>query len=190
MSVLCECHDRMTGEPNICLVAGPYWPMMMFCTLPTIIIVACMVGASVKGNLPMSTVLGREFSPFDVIHKALSVYVVFALLRVGLTDPGLFRRVRREPPRNFSGSGSQDPEGHKWVFSGQGRSWKPPRALYSRDCNVIIRGFDHTCPWTGTAIGAGNMPAFNNFTKSLLVLALYDAVLLMYTATSATSGGS
>ena len=30
MSVLCECHDRMTGEPNICLVAGPYWPIMMF----------------------------------------------------------------------------------------------------------------------------------------------------------------
>ena len=68
---------------------------------------------------------------------------------MGLSDPGLFRRVRRKP--DDEGRGVQD----QYIWSQQGQSWRPPTALYSRDCNVIINHFDHTCPWTGTAIVVG-----------------------------------
>ena len=77
----------------------------------------------------------------------LTAFTLGGLLRVGLSDPGLFRRVRRKP--DDEGRGVQD----QYIWSQQGQSWRPPTALYSRDCNVIINHFDHTCPWTGTAIG-------------------------------------
>jgi hypothetical protein len=35
-----------------------------------------------------------------------------------------------------------------WPFSQQAKAYRPPGALYSRDCNVVIEDFDHFCYWT------------------------------------------
>ena len=45
---------------------------------------------------------------------------------------------------------------------------------------LILQEMDHMCPWTGTAIGKGNMPAFKVFTRSITVLFLYQFSVLLY----------
>jgi DHHC palmitoyltransferase len=50
---------------------------------------------------------------------------------------------------------SQDEEaGHGgWFWNEQVGSYRPPGALYCRECGVLIQDYDHLCPWTGTGIG-------------------------------------
>lgn len=35
-----------------------------------------------------------------------------------------------------------------WRWSDQANTYRPPGATYDRDCGVVIKEFDHTCPWT------------------------------------------
>lgn len=49
---------------------------------------------------------------------------------------------------------------------------------YDPDTAVIVEGFDHTCPWTGTAIGKKNMLAFQCFVTLVFVCLIFDIILL------------
>jgi DHHC palmitoyltransferase len=40
-----------------------------------------------------------------------------------------------------------------WFWNEQVASFRPPGALYCRECGVLIQDYDHLCPWTGTGIG-------------------------------------
>jgi hypothetical protein len=40
-----------------------------------------------------------------------------------------------------------------WFWNEQVGSYRPPGALYCRECGVLIQDYDHLCPWTGTGIG-------------------------------------
>jgi DHHC palmitoyltransferase len=40
-----------------------------------------------------------------------------------------------------------------WFWNEQVASFRPPGALYCRECGVLIQEYDHLCPWTGTGIG-------------------------------------
>lgn len=165
MNVLCEVDTDQPDRRWILCVVGPYWPMMVFVTFPTIIITSIIVGIT---TLPKLNWLIRA------VYLVLCVWVVAALCRVSCGDPGIFRRTRRKP--------KAEDEASAWIYSTQGGTWRPKDAKYSRDCNVVVEGFDHTCPWTGTAIGAKNLCAFECFTKSLLVLAVFDVVLAVLCA--------
>ena len=43
---------------------------------------------------------------------------------------------------------------------------------------VIIEEFDHTCPWTGTAIGKKNMGSFQWFIGMVFICLIMDIFLL------------
>ena len=43
---------------------------------------------------------------------------------------------------------------------------------------MVVAEFDHTCPWTGTAIGRGNMRAFTTFVSSCGALVVYVLFVL------------
>lgn len=162
MTVLCETQLK-SGDRRLHAVVGPYWPMMAFVTFPVIILVSLLVAVMMLPHMPR---------PVQVVYWLLTLWVCLALLRVACTDPGIFRRVWKKP------SSSQA----VWLYSTQGQTWRPKHALYSRDCNVIVEGFDHTCPWTGTAIGKGNLDAFDCFTRSIVVLAFFDILLAVFSA--------
>jgi palmitoyltransferase ZDHHC9/14/18 len=68
----------------------------------------------------------------------------------------------------------------RWIWNDQADSYKPPGAVYASDAKVIIKEYDHTCPWTGTAIGSGNMNTFNVFVPMvfILLLASFGATIL------------
>ena len=59
------------------------------------------------------------------------------------------------------------------------RRYRPPGAQYDSDCGVVIEGFDHVCPWTGTGIGAANLGAFHTFVSCLCVCLILDVLLLV-----------
>lgn len=163
MTILCE-SQMSSGERRLHAVVGPYWPMMAFVTFPVIIICSMLIAYMMLPNLPKAV---------QVIYWTLTIWVCVALLRVACSDPGIFKRVWKKPTETG---------GVMWVYSTQGQTWRPRTALYSRDCNVIVEGFDHTCPWTGTAIGKGNIEAFDCFTRSIVVLAVFDIILAIFSA--------
>jgi Uncharacterized protein containing DHHC-type Zn finger len=49
-----------------------------------------------------------------------------------------------------------------------------------------VEEFDHTCPWTGTAIGKKNMAAFQAFIFFVFSCLIMDVILL----TSSSTGSS
>ena len=136
---------------RVCMV-GPFWPCMVFITYPLITV----------------AVYGILFVVFPatpwVVRVPLMLLTLFVLVALGFTacsNPGLVKRHAERP---------DTPDGATWVYSDQAKTYRPLGAIYCSDCGVIVEEFDHLCPWTGTAIGAGNMPYFNTFVSSLCCL--------------------
>lgn len=103
------------------------------------------------------------------MYGATVGFVMVALCCVSCKDPGLMERVVDEE----AGEGG-------WFWNEQVGSFRPPGALYCRECGVLIQDFDHTCPWTGTAIGHNNMFAFKVFVGSVNVLCYFSIGLVIW----------
>ena len=67
-----------------------------------------------------------------------------------------------------------------WFWNEQVGSFRPPGALYCRECGVLIQDYDHLCPWTGTGIGRGNMAAFKTFVVSINILCYASIGLVVW----------
>lgn len=92
-----------------------------------------------------------------------------------------------------------------WFWNEQVGSFRPPGALYCRECGVsvsdsrsrscafssthtsfatnvrlkvLIQDYDHLCPWTGTGIGRGNMLAFKVFVVGVNILCYFSIILV------------
>ncbi|KAH8062887.1 protein-cysteine S-palmitoyltransferase [Aureococcus anophagefferens] len=62
---------------------------------------------------------------------------------------------------------------------GPARTYRPPESVYDEDLGVVVTGFDHVCPWTGTGIGEKNLCAFHCFVSLLCVCIIFDVLLVM-----------
>jgi hypothetical protein len=116
------------------------------------------------------------------------------LFFVSCRDPGLLERVTDEEVAN-----------NGWFWNEQVGSYRPAGAMYCRECQVsdikqicdrytswnlhfnttilnkaLIYDFDHLCPWTGTAIGKGNMRAFKFFVVGVNILCYMSIGLVLY----------
>ena len=96
-------------------------------------------------------------------------FVLLSLFCVSCRDPGLMERVVDEE----AGEGG-------WFWNEQVGSFRPPGALYCRECGVLIQDYDHLCPWTGTGIGRGNMAAFKTFVVSINILCYASIGLVVW----------
>jgi hypothetical protein len=148
------------------LLLGPYWPCcVMFTTVLVTTIPAILV-------LVFWSVLPRWMTG---IFMAVAGIALVALSSVACRNPGLVEIIHEEP------------QGQGFVYNDVTRSWRPQGTRYSGQVNALVRDFDHVCPFTGTAIGAGNMISFLSFqisVSSLIYLAVgYLALGLYYTAT-------
>jgi hypothetical protein len=146
------------GRTKLKCIVGPFWPCLVFVTYPLI--------------LGCSTVVALFHLPSTPIYVQIfwwgsTVTLLTALGFTGCCNPGIVRRWRGKP----------DGCSH-WIWSDQGRTYRPPKARYDGDCGVVIEEFDHTCPWTGTGIGRRNMPAFQTFVCSLCICLLLDVLLV------------
>jgi DHHC palmitoyltransferase len=67
----------------------------------------------------------------------------------------LFRQHNSSNAYILTQSKLQDEEAGEggWFWNEQVASFRPPGALYCRECGVLVQDYDHLCPWTGTGIG-------------------------------------
>lgn len=162
-----NCHDgdnndstgniRAQRPRNVCIV-GPYWYITLCMTLPFLCILSVSAAYVRVAHYPWY--IGLTWALVNGI-------LFFSLFRVACTDPGVLYRHREPPSRD-------------WVWNDQARTYRPADAKYDPECAVVVEKFDHTCPWTGTAIGKRNMIWFQMFVGSVVVAVIYNIGLLLY----------
>uniref|UniRef100_A0A7S4N0V2 Uncharacterized protein n=1 Tax=Odontella aurita TaxID=265563 RepID=A0A7S4N0V2_9STRA len=112
--------EKRDGSPVV--IAGPCWPFCTFITLPLIVVLSGLVSYFV--------VLNRE-SPlpwwFAFIYFPILGLTLLALFCVSCRDPGLLERVTDEE----AGHGG-------WFWNEQVGSFRPPGAMYCRECKVRL----------------------------------------------------
>jgi hypothetical protein len=155
--------EKVVGEEReIQYTMGPYWPMLCFVTYPLILVVSFWTATSV--------VFVSNFQPLIVCAwSALTIGLCLALFFVSCTDPGILKKHSSIPEGQTSA---------QWRWVDRVQSYVPRGAMYDPDCAVVVEQFDHTCPWTGTAIGKKNMPAFQAFIALLFTCLIMDIILL------------
>jgi len=140
MFILLEYSD---GSPIV--IAGPCWPFCVLVTVPLIVGISGLVAYFLVLN-PDSGVVSRsvlqKFPPLRALKNCLRValrkppwimYIYFptlglvllALFCVSCRDPGLMERVVDDE----AGEGG-------WFWNEQVGSFRPPGALYCRECGV------------------------------------------------------
>lgn len=151
------------------IIVGPFWPMMICVTYPIIFSVSIWTyySAFINGNKPFVIFILWICSTFGLI---------FSLFQVAFRDPGILRRCH-DVPKNVPAHGSMRSK-NWWKWSDVALTYRPYGALYDPDCACVIEGFDHTCPWTGTAIGNKNMAAFQSFVALVFICLIMDILLL------------
>jgi hypothetical protein len=159
-------------RPVLDLVVGPYWPMLFCVTYPLIL------GVSFLTAYFAIFIPGQKWY-IILVWSLLSFALCFSLFSVSCRDPGIMMRYH-EPPNNISISDTT------WRWNDESLSFRPRDAFYDPECAVVIEEFDHTCPWTGTAIGKKNMMAFQCFV-SLVCICLVMDVLLLTAGTALTN---
>lgn len=150
------------GSPVV--LAGPCWPFCLFITFPLIAILSGLVSYFVVLNKKSGLPDWFAFVYFPIIGSTL-----ISLFCVSCRDPGLLERVTDEE----AGNGG-------WFWNEQVGSFRPPGALYCRECKVLIQDYDHLCPWTGTGIGRGNMFYFKAFVVNVNILCYVSIAVVAY----------
>ena len=96
-------------------------------------------------------VLSQCADTADLVYSAVLAVVWFiaftCYLLTACRDPGLVERTA-EPPDS------------SWRWIGRAQSYAPPGSDWAPEGNVMCRGYDHMCVWTGTLIGANNHSSF------------------------------
>lgn len=154
--------EKKDGSPIV--VAGPCWPFCTFVTAPLIVVLSGMVGYFIVSN-PSA---GLPWW-FALIYYPILAFVLVVLFCVSCRDPGLMERVTDE---ESAGSG--------WFWNEQVGSYRPQGAMYCRECQALVYDYDHVCPWTGTAIGKGNMLQFKIFVFGVNVLCYLSIGLVVW----------
>lgn len=159
MFFLCEKRD---GSPIV--VAGPCWPFCVFITAPLIISLSGLVlwFCILDKNSVLPTWVAGIYCPWIAL-------TLISLFCVSCRDPGLMERVTDEEAANAH-----------FLWNEQVGSYRPPGAMYCRECQVLVRDYDHLCPWTGTAIGGRNMLAFKVFVVSVNILCYGSIGIAVY----------
>ncbi|KAL7535931.1 hypothetical protein ACHAXR_009810 [Thalassiosira sp. AJA248-18] len=170
---------KLVRRREIELVVGPFWPMLIFITYPLIF--------GVSGLTLWNAIPGKPFY-VQIGWALLTGQLIRSLFNTGFRDPGILRRHKNPPPVNEDLEGDDRPrrkigfrwgnEEGPWRWSDQTQSYRPKNSMYCPDCKVVLEEFDHTCPWTGTAIGKKNMGSFQMFVGLVFVCLIMDIFLL------------
>jgi hypothetical protein len=167
---------RAAPRRELWLVMGPYWPFCL--VLTTSLVVSIPAG--------LALLLWGVYGPHTWVLQtllALAGITLMALALVACRDPGILPHYGEEPRESVAareaaaaaaaarGNGRYRPSrGDQWVYNDQMAAWRPRGAVYDHDVNACVLGFDHVCPFTGTAIGRNNLCAFYVFTGGVQVL--------------------
>lgn len=158
-----ETGERRTSKrkrPKLLCVVGPFWPINIFLTYPMIIGISFWTGWR---NLPDASI------GIVVTWSFCTALMMFSLAMVACRDPGVLYRYRERPH-----------DADDWRWNDQAKTYRPFKARFDPECQVVVEGFDHTCPWTGTAIGSRNMFWFRIFVTMVPLCIAYAVVLHVF----------
>eukprot|EP00980_Cylindrotheca_fusiformis_P023840 scaffold11043_cov122-Cylindrotheca_fusiformis.AAC.7 len=99
----------------------------------------------------------------------VSAGLIVSLALTSFRDPGILPRYEKPPPTEDATS---------WRWSDRTHSYQPRGSFYDQHTGAVVEAFDHTCIWTGTAIGKKNIGSFRLFVALLFVCLTFDIVLL------------
>lgn len=168
---------RLVRKREIQLVVGPFWPMLIFITYPLIFAVSAWTLYSGVPDKPWF---------IQALWAILTLLLIRSLYNTGFRDPGILQRYNTPPPTNTDEHSHTRRIGYRWGneevgpwrWTEQTHSYRPKGSMYCTDCKVVIEEFDHTCPWTGTAIGKKNMSSFQMFVALVFLCLIVDIFLI------------
>lgn len=160
-----EAHrDQVTGtttsRPRLLWVVGPYWMVLLCLTVPLFSLLSLWTAYTriIDNSLPVV-----------FIWTVCTAGLFLSLGMVSCSDPGILYR-HDEPPGGEDGT---------WRWNDQALTYRPVDAKYDTECAVVVEKFDHTCPWTGTAIGKNNMMWFRLFVAFVSIDIVINVVVLV-----------
>jgi len=174
---------NMVRRREIQLIVGPFWPMLLCITYPLIFTVSFFAAWSGLQGRPLVV---------KIIWVLLTGQLIRSLFNTSFRDPGILRKRKTPPPVEDDYDSDDSEAGRRrrrmafrwgnangpWRWSDQAQSYRPKSSMYDPDCKVVVEDFDHTCPWTGTAIGKKNMASFQMFVGLVFVCLIMDIFLL------------
>jgi DHHC palmitoyltransferase len=167
--VMEDYRDETTGEvsqrPRLLCLVGPYWMVVVGLTIPLLTLVTFWTAYTQFSDMML---------PVQIVWAICTAMLYLSLLLVSCTDPGILYRHTTPPPPPPTNNGT-DPS---WYWNDQALTYRPASAKYDSECAVVVEKFDHTCPWTGTAIGKKNMIWFKLFLSSIVINLILNAALL------------
>lgn len=144
--------------PKILLAAGPLWFVTVFVTVPLIVGISTVLYTMYLQNL--------EGVWIPILWATTLTVCLICLAKTSLSNPGIF-------PRHPT------PLADDWIWNDQTLTFRPPTTKYDPVCACMVEGFDHVCPWVGTAVGAGNMMYFKLFVAMVTICLFQNIVLVM-----------
>jgi hypothetical protein len=160
-------------RPKLLLVLGPYWMVLVFVTIP--------IFASLSAYTFHRVIRHEESNILLILHVLATSGLFISLLMVGCQDPGILYRHHAPPlrvPTTAAINNNVDTDETEWQWNDQALTYRPLHAKYDSECAAVIEHFDHTCPWTGTAIGKRNMFWFRIFVAFVLIDMLFNSIVL------------
>ncbi|KAG7364940.1 DHHC palmitoyltransferase [Nitzschia inconspicua] len=154
---------RSKQRPRLLWVIGPYWTVNMFLTWPLIL--------GVSGWVLYRRIMESHIAVI-ITWSIGTMLLMLSLCMISCRNPGILHRYN-EPP----------PETEDWRWNDQAKTYRPPKARFDPETQVVVEGFDHTCPWTGTAIGSRNMFWFRVFIIMVPIMIGYSAILAVVGST-------
>lgn len=150
---------RQKKRPKLLCVVGPYWTVNLFITFPLIFGVSGWIGYKRIMTSNIAVIITWSIGTF---------LMVFSLCMISCRNPGILYRHSQIPTTVEE----------EWRWNDQAKTYRPASSRFDTECQVVVEGFDHTCPWTGTAIGSKNMFWFKLFVSMVPIMLIYTVVLV------------
>eukprot|EP00536_Pseudo-nitzschia_multiseries_P013897 jgi/Psemu1/261799/estExt_Genewise1Plus.C_6290021 len=148
-------------RPKLLWVVGPYWTVNMFVTFPLILGVSSFICYSKVIDSGLVVIITWSIGTF---------LLIFSLCMISCRNPGILYRHSQIPANTEE----------EWRWNDQAMTYRPASSRFDSDCQVVVEGFDHTCPWTGTAIGSANMFWFRIFVTMVVIMLIYTLMLATF----------
>ena len=144
-------HHLYTLEIQPIWIAYIYFPL-----LGGVLALLCCVSCQDPGLMERVTDEGKGIKDRQLVYETRYIQIILTVVDLVVLEAG---------------------EGG-WFWNEQVGSFRPPGALYCRECAVLIQDYDHLCPWTGTGIGRNNLLAFRVFVVGVNVLCYFSIGLV------------